>query len=566
MAKKLKQVVTAPETHDFDMHPRLLYDVILRQAGTLHKAVLEGIMNAIDAGATEVTVMADAAYLSIYDNGTGITDKDAIMKYWRTFGQPPEANEKKTYGYFRMGRGQLFAFGVNTWRTGQFEMQHVDVKHRGTKFDLHEHPESKVAGCQIDIALYTPLTPLDIGQLLRELEVSVKYVSVPIIFNDQYLSKDPTALKWDHTLDEAYIKLRDNGNLNVYNLGVLVCSHAGHVFGCGGDVVSRKQLKVNFARNEVMSDCPVWKKVKPIVNQRAASRVSKQPALTDAGRQRIANQLLDGECPDNLLELRIITDVTGRHWALGQLRSHEWNNTWSDAPQGNQRGDKIMQNKLGFVVGEATLDRFRMSDSATLLRLLSKYRDTLQTFRHKHFAELAPTLNEQFDIVPESQYHLQEQLVLQVLRYAYRGCPNSPADGLSAYFQRRKLLLGESPVANGWTDGSTYVAISRDYIRKQGIGIGAWAAYGTLLIHELCHDDADAGSHIHTPEFYAKYHEWSRTQLAGFVARCLQNVPRAQVQLQKRATKQQLCNQTKVEQAQQAAAAIDAISAQSVRS
>ena len=44
--------MASQETLQFVMHPKLLYDVILRQAGSLSKAVLEGIQNSIDAGAT----------------------------------------------------------------------------------------------------------------------------------------------------------------------------------------------------------------------------------------------------------------------------------------------------------------------------------------------------------------------------------------------------------------------------------------------------------------------------------------------------------------------------------
>jgi len=35
----------------FGMHPKLLMDVIQRQAGTLEKAILEGTMNGIEAQA-----------------------------------------------------------------------------------------------------------------------------------------------------------------------------------------------------------------------------------------------------------------------------------------------------------------------------------------------------------------------------------------------------------------------------------------------------------------------------------------------------------------------------------
>ena len=39
------------ETRRFKPHPQLLLDVIQRQAGTLGKAVLEAVMNAVDAKA-----------------------------------------------------------------------------------------------------------------------------------------------------------------------------------------------------------------------------------------------------------------------------------------------------------------------------------------------------------------------------------------------------------------------------------------------------------------------------------------------------------------------------------
>jgi hypothetical protein len=43
----------------FKMHPKLLLDVIQRQAGTLSKAILEGVMNAVDAGATHGAITLD---------------------------------------------------------------------------------------------------------------------------------------------------------------------------------------------------------------------------------------------------------------------------------------------------------------------------------------------------------------------------------------------------------------------------------------------------------------------------------------------------------------------------
>jgi hypothetical protein len=48
------------ETRAFQIdHNKLLLDVIRRQAGTLSKAILEGVMNAVDAGATRCDISID---------------------------------------------------------------------------------------------------------------------------------------------------------------------------------------------------------------------------------------------------------------------------------------------------------------------------------------------------------------------------------------------------------------------------------------------------------------------------------------------------------------------------
>ena len=46
----------AAQACEFKMHEKLLVDVIKKQAGTLQKAILEGITNSIEAGATKVCV------------------------------------------------------------------------------------------------------------------------------------------------------------------------------------------------------------------------------------------------------------------------------------------------------------------------------------------------------------------------------------------------------------------------------------------------------------------------------------------------------------------------------
>ena len=55
MTSVLDEATTSSNAEEFDFDvdvDHLMLDVIKRQAGSLLKAVLEGVMNAIDAGAT----------------------------------------------------------------------------------------------------------------------------------------------------------------------------------------------------------------------------------------------------------------------------------------------------------------------------------------------------------------------------------------------------------------------------------------------------------------------------------------------------------------------------------
>ena len=140
----------------FKMDEKLLFDTIQRQAGTLEKANVEGVMNSIEAGATLVIVGLDisgpTAIMTITDDGKGFRDQQEIEDFFETFGKPHSENEKVIWKQFRMGRGQMFAYGKNTWRTGNFRMV-VDIKEWGLNYefedDLPYHD-----GCEITIELY----------------------------------------------------------------------------------------------------------------------------------------------------------------------------------------------------------------------------------------------------------------------------------------------------------------------------------------------------------------------------------------------------------------------------
>lgn len=522
------------EKRKLRMHPHMLMDVIKRQAGTLDKAIMEGVMNAVDAGAKTVRVGLTTDQLTIIDDGMGMTDRAQIERVWETFGQPPDEEEKarKTYGQFRMGRGQLFAFGLNTWRTGTFRMT-VDVNTRGDDWDL----ETKLApseGCLIDVQLYEKLMPSRVAEIVRNLEFALKYVPINVELNGERISLDVAKQKWQHTTDEAYINLKDSGLLRIYNLGIIVQETSR--FGVGGEVVSRKQLKVNFARNEVMADCPVWRSVRKVVDKRSSERINRQPALTDFSRQRLIDEFLADPHHPRAADAKLIADITGRYWTMRNVVPTRYDRTISVAETGNRRADKLMQHKLAFVISDKTLDEFHVT---TVPKLLAKLKEAVPAwgyFKYKPFEELSQQLSENYEIIEPKDYTVLEACVMGVLRravhqlYLFMHANNDDEELINRIY--RTLKLGKSDCADGWTDGGVttqggggYIAIDRRFIKETGATLAAWSAYGCLLIHELCHNDSDQMTHTHGPEFYQQYHDWTAHSLSGFVQKCMTEFP-----------------------------------------
>ena len=79
-------------------------------------------------------------------------------------------NTKHNYvGTFRIGRGQLFAFGVNTWHTNNIRLG-VDVNGRNSlEFDYDEI-EQVHKGCYVNVDLYDVLSGRELAECIRETE------------------------------------------------------------------------------------------------------------------------------------------------------------------------------------------------------------------------------------------------------------------------------------------------------------------------------------------------------------------------------------------------------------
>jgi hypothetical protein len=525
-------IAVTGERRELRLHANILKDIVFRQAGERGKAVLEGVMNSVDAGATRIEIILDNQGLLIKDDGKGFASRQEIIEVFETFGTPHEEGDA-VYGQYRMGRGQLFAFGQNLWRSGKFEMA-VDAKQE-LSYHLREDMPP-VSGCIVDVRWYNRPVPSDLLQIERGIKEMVRFVAVPVELNGDGISEDPAKAKWDAVHDDYYLRISTNGGVKVYNLGVLVREYSGYEFATGGIVVSRKRLRVNFARNDVQDDCPIWKRVKADLRKRAGTKAEtkKRATLGDDERRAFAGMLRSGDLEFGQADtLKLLTDGVGRHWSVQEMRRHINRHGIKSIivapPGGDKRSDGLMQRKLAFVLSHDTLERFECRTSAQFLKLMQEHRLELGA-PTKTFDVVAKAMSGKMVPIPVSEWTPMERatiatMSIRSLDYTISRWKRSDSTDWKDWDKNvRVILVGESESADAWTDGREHIWFSRRFLKACGAqrDLAGWTRLVTVLVHEYCHDDSTEETHTHGAEFFEEYErawqEFGPALLSQFVS------------------------------------------------
>lgn len=526
------------EEREFRSAPNLLRDVIQKQAGSLSKAVAEGVMNSADAilseGRTDgyCRITVDETTLIIEDNGKGFRSKKEVLSWFEIFGEKHTAEENKTFGTFRMGRGQLMSYGKNVWRSGKLRMI-VDVKSWTTKMSydletgLDHHP-----GCRIEIALYNKLQEYDLNILRRDLGKWFKYAPVPVSINGETVTVDPKTEKWDLDTPEAYVRLRQNDSyLTVYNLGVYVRDEYGYSLGAGGELVSKKQLALNFARNEVLrAECKVWEKVTKAIRTQVDKLVLTGKKLTKDQLTAVLGRAVAGDRVDGFDKLRVVADCNGRRYTVAELRSAlaKYRSRVSFAAPGDRSADRLLQTQACLVLDEAVLAMLGATATTFFHKLgvagglSDMYFDGASVVP---FAQAKSGLEGDQTVLDERAQPAVVQVWMDVARRAMyelvsAGRGTVPWKELREKCERRgrRLLVGASPTCDGWTDGKIYIALNHLFLKEQPFTAQGLTAVGVLIAHEMAHDDATDGTHHHGVEFFEEFEYLCRHGLPQFVS------------------------------------------------
>lgn len=505
------------------------YHLITAQSGTLSKAVLENVMNSHDAGASEVRIDIDAKGVVITDNGRGFANRDEILAVFEELGfEHPEAkDEHRTFGKFGIGRAQMWSFASTVWRSNALQMD-VDIRAKGLDYLLYDDLPQQ-PGCTITGTFYKRLVTSDMITFEREITELALYAPLAVYLNGKLISKDPTAEKWPHETKDAWIRLKDGGELTVYNNGVMVRTYPAEHLGSGGIVITKPdvRLALNTARNDVLtSQCKVWPRIKGYIQRQSDTRVrTKSTRITDGELANLARRFVGKEL--SLAEIekaKLITDIAGRGYTIEMFvrhaTSYRADGVITVAEKGSRKGERAHQGKMAFVLSPITLDRFHVQSPTELQALLKKrikfdntryWTRWLDDLRYVNdFAQAVPDMADDYEVLPLEEHTKEENVALAALssvanRLLSRGLMD---DGSLDYSNgHRTLHIGVSQSALAWTDGARRVVLSRPLMAQATRGLAGIIVIVNVLLHEYLHDAADTGSHEHDLDFMTKYHD-----------------------------------------------------------
>ncbi|MDN7527739.1 ATP-binding protein [Burkholderia orbicola] len=529
----------------FELDPQIIHHIIYSQAGSIGKAIIELLMNSVDARATAVRLSMTKEGFECSDDGNGFANREDVVRYFGRFGTPHEEGDA-TYGRFRLGRGQIMAHASTIWRSNEWQMT-VDTRAMGYNYDL-EQLEQAQPGCSISGRWYEPLTDSELMSAVQEIRDLVRYTPVSVELNGRVITRDPRTERWDAEDEFAWYRAKEDGAVSIYNQGVLVRHDPGHIWGAGGLIVSKKAIALNVSRTEILrKTCPVWKAIAKQFSTLADDVRSRlgEHRKTEASREKSARALLAGD--PNIVQIyekeEVITVLPGKRNLTMQafLRKCRYSH---NKRQGNRftvvengfdvpKGEAIAREGIAVVVHPKTLERFGCYNAHDLVDCVDRIHaniredvekngtrfwglDTLDLPELVDFATLRDAFVERTALVTERDALDKETrrawTALRTILHHYaavltggeRRYHGSPIARGGKSFQ---ILLGESNTAEAWTDGETYIALTVDVVKRlKTVPLKAAAYIFSLVEHEVAHegDSLDCG---HDEAFYQRFHD-----------------------------------------------------------
>jgi hypothetical protein len=466
------------EVRSFKMHENLLYNIITRQAGSIEKAWLEALMNSLDSGSRNIEIYIDRYRSGIKDDGRGMNEEE-IKNYFEIFGLTIDPRERKKYGEFRMGRGQMFAQGKNTWKT-QDNIIFVDIKSQGLDYNLSKSSEW-VDGCDVEVRHYDTITTHDTQEKIKRFARWIRYVDANVLINDEKITQNMKELyngpgKYYFETDAAKYGLDDRSRgVTLYNKDIFVRTIWNQ--GIGGDASSKKTLKVNFGRNDIMYDCPVWRQIQQELKEFSINILNKktEEEFTDENRLGIAKLIVtDEEAKKNFYDAKIFRTADESWVSLADLEDAEI----SFAKLGDVTADKVRQETGIIFLDEGSVTGNLRNLVMQLGARVIGYADAISLYENPFKPVLELTLNKHKKYNLEIARHFREEAIIS-----------------------RKIM----PATITCTDGQKYIFLGTDML---DFPIPQFLIDGIdSIIHEESHEKDTRLSNVHGESFLRRFHD-----------------------------------------------------------
>lgn len=535
---------------DFTLDPNIIHHIIHSQAGSIGKALIELIMNSIDAHAKEIRLSVSPDGFDCVDDGHGFSSRQEVLDYFGRFGTPHVEGDA-TFGRFRLGRGQIMAHAKTVWRSHHWEMT-VDTKTMGYAYDLEDCADS-LPGCAIRGVWYERLSQTEYFDLLQEIRDLVRYTPVPVFLQGVQINRLPQEEPWDHEDQFAWYRVREEGSVAIFNQGILVRHDASHLWGAGGLIVSKNALGLNVSRTEILRKTdPVWKPIEAAFRKLANKLVRTERRNTEAWRTHCARLLISGATNDLYDVFRtapIITVLPGkRHITVVDFLRHcqvqgvEDRFTLVQSSSDIPLAESVAFTKAATVLHPMNLDRFQVFSTLDFLDALNRILQNIlelepdqksglswhqgfirsRNLQAVDFALLREHFQCKASIVSEKRLGKEKLRAWRGIKAVLEGyaclCAGGevykdtlrPRYGEVNAPYRFQIFLGESDSAEAWTDGSSYIAINirvLDTILSHPLR--TLHKLFSLVEHESAHQGDSVGAG-HDLEFYERFHDISQ--------------------------------------------------------
>jgi len=539
------------EQRDFQAHSSVVLHLIKSQAGTLSKALVELVQNSLDAGAKTVTIDINDSGFVVSDDGRGFTSEEEIKRNFEVFGQPPSAEENRTIGFFRVGRGQVMGFAKTIWKSGKFRME-VDIKkHIGYTL---ETLKTTTPGCQISGELYADennLKGMPMGiwrrQLMDDLRQAVAFCPISVIVNGAQYSHKSGDIKWDFEDETMYYKHELAGGLKLYNLGIFVAEFSPSYFGISGIAVSKSAMRLNMARNMPLENtCTIWAHMGQQLHKLGYEYGSKAANMSDGMRQNMINRFISGDLPYSAVcNMPLVKPANGPRVSLHRFMCTR--KIIVDEPDERSQLCDALDRNTYFVLSRHTRDEFESSNAEDLhmqvcaegegwLDDLNLYIQDLENdtqgeneqkikfLRRDIYAEESlleqigqPHFAEFDDVVQGLSVETREinnEFWSPSMTYAHkllnagsRAMAKAINGSGDRHMRPRIIKFGISDHADAWTNGLTTIWVNKAKVGLAKKGIPGMTELALLLLHEYTHTSEDTGTHLHDHTFLDTFHE-----------------------------------------------------------